>query len=79
MNWDRIAGNWKRQFSIAKERWSELTERDWTVIRGDRKRLVARLRARYGLAKEEAERQVSEFVDQSDEARQESGAKPRVH
>lgn len=61
MNWDQIAGNWKQFSGKAKEKWGKLTDNDWTVIKGKREQLVGRVQERYGIAKEEAEKQVAEF------------------
>jgi len=61
MNWDQIAGNWKQVSGKAKVKWGKLTDDDWTVVKGKRDQLVGRVQERYGIAKEEAERQVSEF------------------
>jgi uncharacterized protein YjbJ (UPF0337 family) len=64
MNWDRIKGNWTQFTGKAKEKWGKLTDDDWTVIAGKRDQLVGRLQERYGIAREEAERQVAEFERQ---------------
>ena len=61
MNWDQIKGDWKQFTGKAKEKWGKLTDDDWTVIEGKRDQLVGRIQQRYGIAKDEAERQISEF------------------
>jgi uncharacterized protein YjbJ (UPF0337 family) len=61
MNWDRIAGNWKQFTGLAKEKWGQLTDSDWTQIEGKRDQLVGKIQERYGIARDEAERQVAEF------------------
>jgi uncharacterized protein YjbJ (UPF0337 family) len=61
MNRDRAEGNWKEFKGKVKEQWGKLTDDDMTVIEGNRDQLAGRLQQRYGLAKEEAERQVNEF------------------
>jgi uncharacterized protein YjbJ (UPF0337 family) len=61
MNWDQIEGKWKQASGKAKEKWGKLTDDDLTTIRGKRDQLVGRIQERYGIAKEEAERQVDEF------------------
>src|ERR1700691_4686127 len=57
MNWDQIAGNWKQFAGKAKEKWGKLTDSDWTVIEGKRDQLIGRVEERYGIAKNEAEKQ----------------------
>ena len=61
MNTDQIKGNWKQLVGKAKEQWGRLTEDDWKVLEGKRDQLVGKIQERYGIAREEAERQVSEF------------------
>jgi len=38
-----------------------LTEDDWKVVEGKRDQLVSKIQERYGIAREEAERQLAEF------------------
>ena len=61
MNWDQIAGNWKQAAGKAKEKWGKLTDSDWTVVKGKREQVVGKVQERYGIGKEEAEKQVAEF------------------
>jgi len=61
MNWEQIKGNWKQFTGHAKERWGELTEDELTRVAGKRDALVGKIQERYGVAKEEAERQVKDW------------------
>lgn len=61
MNWDQIKGNWKQAKGQAQQKWGKLTHDDLDVIEGRREELVGKVQERYGIAKEEAEKQVSEF------------------
>ncbi|MBB2974327.1 CsbD family protein [Mesorhizobium sp. RMAD-H1] len=58
MNWDQIAGQWKQVKGKVREQWGDLTDDDLERIAGNRDQLVGRLQERYGLAREEAKRQV---------------------
>jgi uncharacterized protein YjbJ (UPF0337 family) len=62
MNWDRIEGNWKQLKGKAKVRWGKLTDDQFDVIAGKREQLVGRVQEGYGIAKEEAEKQVDQFA-----------------
>jgi uncharacterized protein YjbJ (UPF0337 family) len=61
MNWDRVAGNWKQAKGTVKEKWGKLTDDQLDVINGKRDHLVGVLQESYGIAKDEAERQISEW------------------
>ena len=61
MNWEQIKGNWNQAKGKVKEKWGDLTDDDLARIEGRRDQLVGRIQERYGLAKEQAERQVSEW------------------
>ena len=61
MNEDRIAGQWKRLAGKIKAQWGKLTDDDLTQAKGDSEYLAGKLQERYGIAQEEAEKQVREF------------------
>jgi uncharacterized protein YjbJ (UPF0337 family) len=61
MNQDRIEGNWKQVKGKVKEQWGKLTDDDLDVIAGKRDQLLGRIQERHGIAKDEAERQVTTF------------------
>ncbi len=61
MNWDTVKGNWKQMTGEVKSRWGKLTDDDLTQIQGERDKLVGKIQERYGIAKDEAERQVDEM------------------
>ncbi|PQO31971.1 CsbD family protein [Bremerella cremea] len=61
MNWDTIKGNWKEFRGNVRQQWGKLTDDDMEVIAGKRDELVGKIQQRYGVAKEEAERQIDQF------------------
>jgi len=61
VNTEQIKGNWKQFVGKAKEKWGKLTDNDWQVVEGKRDQLVGRIQERYGIARDEAERQVADF------------------
>ena len=61
MNWDRIQGNWKQVTGKAKEQWDKLTDDDFDVVAGRRDQLIGKVQERYGVAKDEAEKQVADW------------------
>lgn len=61
MNWDRIEGQWKQMQGKVKSKWGKLTDDDLKVIAGNKDQLVGRIQERYGIQKDEAEKQVHEW------------------
>jgi len=61
MNWDRVEGNWKQFKGKAREKWGKLTDNDWEQIAGKKDQLVGRIQERYGISKDEAQRQADEW------------------
>jgi uncharacterized protein YjbJ (UPF0337 family) len=59
--WDRIAGNWKQFKGEVRKQWGDLTDDELEEIRGQRDVLVGKVQERYGIAKDEAARQVDEW------------------
>jgi len=62
MNWDRIAGNWKQFTGAARSQWGKLTDDEVDQVAGEREKLVGMVQERYGIAKDEAEKQVDEWA-----------------
>ncbi|HET9146271.1 MAG TPA: CsbD family protein [Sphingomicrobium sp.] len=61
MNWDQVSGNWKQVKGKAKVKWAKLTDDDLTFAEGKRDQLLGRIQERYGIAKDEAEKQMKEW------------------
>jgi len=61
MNWDRAEGEWKQIKGKVKQKWAKLTDDDVTYIAGHRDQLLGRLQERYGIARDQAEKQVKEW------------------
>jgi uncharacterized protein YjbJ (UPF0337 family) len=58
MNWDQVKGQWMQIKGSVRKKWGKLTDDDLDVIAGERERLVGKIQERYGIAKDEAEKQV---------------------
>ena len=61
MNKDIFEGNWKQLKGNVKQKWGELTDDDFDVINGKRDQLVGRIQERYGVTRDEAEKQVRDW------------------
>ncbi len=65
MNEDTIKGNWKQFKGKVKKQWSNLTDNDLDVIAGKRDQMVGKMQERYGIAKDEAEKQLNDWETRS--------------
>ncbi len=61
MNWDQVEGNWKQFQGKIKGKWGKLTDDDLDVGAGKRDQLIGKLQEKYGLSKEEAEKEISSW------------------
>lgn len=61
MNDDRIKGNWKNFKGKLKEKWGRLTDDELDVAEGKRDQLIGKIQEKYGLTRDEAERQYDEL------------------
>jgi uncharacterized protein YjbJ (UPF0337 family) len=62
MNWDQTEVNWTQFKGKVRNNWVKLTDEDITRIAGRRSELAGRLRARYGFAKAEADREIEAWM-----------------
>jgi uncharacterized protein YjbJ (UPF0337 family) len=62
MNWDEIKGDWKQLSGKVKSQWAKLTDDDLAFINGKREELAGKLQKHYGQTKEEAEKQIDNFL-----------------
>ena len=64
MNQDQLAGNWEQMKGHLTQKWGKLTGDDFAAAKGDLKVLAGKLQERYGLVKEEAEKQLHDHINQ---------------
>ena len=62
MNWIQIEGKWKQLKGDIKSTWGKLTDDDVVLIAGKKEKLLGVLEERYGIAREEAEKQADSFL-----------------
>ena len=62
MNWDQIEGKWSELKGRLRSKWAKLTDDDMQMIGGKKDMLVGRLQQRYGMKKDEAEREVDRWL-----------------
>jgi uncharacterized protein YjbJ (UPF0337 family) len=69
MNQDQVAGNWKQFKGKIQEQWGKLTDDDFDVADGRREQLLGRIQERHGVAKEQAEEQMSAWEQRNKDFR----------
>jgi uncharacterized protein YjbJ (UPF0337 family) len=61
MNWDQIQGKWSQMKGSVKQKSGRPTNDDLDVIAGSTDKLIGKLQERYGIQKEEAQRQFEDW------------------
>jgi uncharacterized protein YjbJ (UPF0337 family) len=61
MNWDQIEGKWKQAKGAVKQQWGKLTDDDLDVIDGKQDQLLGKIQERYGITREEAQKQLDSW------------------
>ena len=64
MNWDQIAGKWKEMSGSVKAKWGDLTDDEVAELDGNREALEGKIQAKYGKTKEEAKKEVDDFLNE---------------
>jgi uncharacterized protein YjbJ (UPF0337 family) len=62
MNSDVLQGKWKQMKGRVRERWGELTNDDVDRMSGASEQLVGKIQERYGIARDEAQREVDDWL-----------------
>ncbi len=68
MNTDILKGKWNQLSGSAKEKWGKLTDDELQQIGGEKDKLVGKVQEKYGLARDEAEKEVDDWFDRHDAA-----------
>lgn len=61
--WDQIAGQWKQLKGRVREAWGQLTDDELEEIAGRRDVLAGKIQERYGITREEANRQIDRWAN----------------
>ena len=62
MNEDILKGKWRQIKGEVKSRWGKLTDDDMERVEGDAEKLIGRVQERYGYQRDEAQKEVDDFV-----------------
>jgi len=61
MNTDILKGQWTQLKGQVREQWGKLTNDDIDEVQGRSEQLVGKIQERYGVARDEAQRQVDSW------------------
>ncbi|MBK9746146.1 MAG: CsbD family protein [Anaerolineae bacterium] len=59
--WDQIKGAWKQISGKIREEWGEFTDDEIMEMNGERDQLVGKIQQKYGMAREDAQREVDNW------------------
>jgi uncharacterized protein YjbJ (UPF0337 family) len=62
MNWDQVQGKWKEMSGSVKAKWGDMTDDEVAEVAGNREALEGKIQAKYGKTKEEATKEVDDFL-----------------
>jgi len=66
MNTEILKGKWKQLKGKTQQQWGKLTNDDIDIIEGNAEILSGKLQERYGIEKDEADKQVEEWCNKND-------------
>jgi uncharacterized protein YjbJ (UPF0337 family) len=61
-NWEQVAGKWKQFSGQVKKKWGNLSDDELMQVNGRRDILVGKIQEKYGIAREEANQQIDEWI-----------------
>lgn len=62
MNADVLKGQWKEIKGEVRRQWGKLTDNEIDEVNGNAEKLAGQLQKKYGYSKDEAKRQVDNFM-----------------
>jgi uncharacterized protein YjbJ (UPF0337 family) len=62
MDWNEVEGNWEQFKGKVKDTWGDLTDKDIESVKGKKDQLIGKIQERYGVAKDEAQKQIDKFL-----------------
>jgi uncharacterized protein YjbJ (UPF0337 family) len=67
MNPDELKSKWNQLIGKLSKRWAKLTEDELQQIKGNKEKLVETIQEKYGIRKEEAEKEFQDFLKENKE------------
>ena len=67
MNKDILKGKWTQMKGGIRKQWGKMTDDDVDQIQGDMEKFIGKLQERYGYGREQAEKELNDFMNSPDE------------
>jgi uncharacterized protein YjbJ (UPF0337 family) len=67
MNPEILKGRWNQLKGDIRRRWGKLTDDDMVQVQGQVEKMIGKLQERYGYKREQAERELNDFLTASTE------------
>ena len=64
MDWGQIQSSWGQAVTSARQRWDKFSTEELQELRGDRDALIRKLKEKYGMSHQQAEKEVDDFHQQ---------------
>lgn len=62
MNWIELEGKWNQMKGSVREKWGKLTDDDVQMIGGKKDQFIGRLQERYGMSRDQAEKDLDAWL-----------------
>ena len=69
MNNDILKGKWLQAKGDIRSWWGKITDDDVNLIQGDIEKFIGKLQERYGYGREQAEKEINDFLTRPDDQR----------
>lgn len=69
MNKEFLKGKWLQVKGDVRNCWGRITDEEVDQIQGDTEKFIAKLQERYGLGREQAEKELNDFLTMPDRER----------
>jgi uncharacterized protein YjbJ (UPF0337 family) len=62
-SWDQVSGKWMQLKGEVRRQWGKLTDDEIDEIKGNRQKLMGKIQEKYGVAENEANREIDEWAE----------------
>jgi uncharacterized protein YjbJ (UPF0337 family) len=69
MNPEILKGRWNQLKGDIRTKWGKITDDDLTQIQGQTEKMIGKLQERYGYKREQAEKELNDFLKAHPESR----------